>query len=41
MPTVVDYLRQLEQRGVTHVRLDDKARTVLREIYRAGQADQA
>ena len=37
MPTFIDYLRQLESRGVTYVRLDDEARGILREMYRAGK----
>ncbi len=37
MPTsaapVIEYLRQLEARGVTHVNVDDEARLILREFY--------
>ena len=35
---LVDYLRQLERRGETHIRLDEGARGVLRAWYRAGKA---
>lgn len=30
---VIDYLRQLEARGRTHVNVDDEARSILREFY--------
>ena len=29
----VDYLRQLERQGETHVHLDEEARLILREFY--------
>lgn len=35
---LVDYLRQLEHRGESHVLLDEDARAVLRRYYRAGKA---
>ena len=35
---IIGYLKQLAQRGETHVRLDEEARTVLRAYYRAGKA---
>lgn len=37
MESLLDYLRQEERRGVTHVRLDEEARAVLRHLYRSGQ----
>lgn len=37
-PTLLDYLRQLENHGVTHVAIDDQARAVLRELYTRGSA---
>ena len=37
-PTLLDYLKQLETRGVTHVGIDDRARSVLRELYTRGSA---
>ncbi len=36
--TVIDYLKQLEGQGVTHVEVDDQAREILREFYRRGAA---
>lgn len=35
---LIGYLKQLAQRGETHVPLDEEARKVLRAYYRAGQA---
>jgi len=40
-PTVMDYLQQLQQKGVTHVQVDDQARHILREFYRRGSAKPA
>ncbi|MGJ8696001.1 MAG: uracil-DNA glycosylase [Verrucomicrobiaceae bacterium] len=37
-PTVIDYLEQLQNQGVTHVEVDDEARAILREFYRRGSA---
>ncbi len=37
-PTVIDYLKQLQQQGVSHVEIDDEARQILREFYRRGSA---
>ena len=37
-PTVIDYLKQLQQQGVSHVEVDDEARKILREFYRRGSA---
>jgi len=31
--TLLDYLKQLENQGVTHVEIDNRARSVLRELY--------
>jgi DNA polymerase len=36
--TLLDYLKQLENQGVTHVEIDDHARSVLRELYTRGSA---
>lgn len=42
---LIDYLRQLERQGQTHVHLDDRARKILREFYMrvksGGQKSQA
>ncbi len=35
---LLDYLKQLENQGVTHVEIDDHARSVLRELYVRGSA---
>lgn len=35
---LLDYLKQLENQGVTHVEIDDHARSVLRELYTRGSA---
>ena len=37
-PSVIDYLKQLQQQGVSHVEIDDEARKILREFYRRGAA---
>jgi uracil-DNA glycosylase family 4 len=37
-PSVIDYLKQLQQQGVSHVEIDDEARGILREFYRRGAA---
>ncbi|MEJ6568652.1 MAG: hypothetical protein QNL80_07270 [Akkermansiaceae bacterium] len=37
-PSVIDYLKQLQQQGVSHVEIDDEAREILREFYRRGAA---
>ena len=37
-PSLLDYLKQLEKLGVTHVGIDDQARSVLRELYTRGTA---
>lgn len=36
--TLLDYLKQLENQGVTHVEIDEHARSVLRELYTRGSA---
>lgn len=33
-PTFLDYLRQMQAKGTTHLYLDDSARTALRELYK-------
>ncbi|MDB4467211.1 uracil-DNA glycosylase [Akkermansiaceae bacterium] len=38
-PTVIDYLKQLQQQGVSHVEVDDDARKILREFYRRGASN--
>jgi DNA polymerase len=38
MQVLIEYLRQLEGKGQTHVRLDEEAKAVLREFYKAGRA---
>lgn len=35
-PTILDYLHQLQNQGVTHVPVDDEARAVLLELYTRG-----
>ncbi|YCM44032.1 uracil-DNA glycosylase [Verrucomicrobiaceae bacterium 227] len=40
-PTILDYLHQLQNQGVTHVQVDDEARAVLRELYTRGTATKA
>ncbi len=40
-PTILDYLRQLQQQGASHVAVDDEARQVLRELYTRGSARRA
>ena len=40
-PTLLHYLKQLEAQGVTHVPVEDDARTVLRELYTRGSARQS
>ena len=35
---LLDYLKQLENQGVTHVEIEDRARSVLRELYTRGSA---
>ena len=35
---LIDYLRQLEAKGQTHVRLDEEAKVILREFYKAGRS---
>ena len=35
---LLQYLRQLEAKGITHVEIDDRARSVLRELYTRGSA---
>lgn len=37
-PSVIDYLKQLQEQGQTHVEIDDEARVILREFYRRGSA---
>ncbi|MGC6427591.1 MAG: uracil-DNA glycosylase [Akkermansiaceae bacterium] len=37
-PTVIDYLKQLQEQGQTHLEVDDEARRILREFYRRGSA---
>lgn len=37
-PSVIDYLKQLQEQGQTHVEIDDEARIILREFYRRGSA---
>ena len=37
-PNLLDYLKQLETQGVTHVEIDDPARAVLTELYTRGSA---
>lgn len=37
-PTLLDYLHQLKNQGVSHVPVDDAARAVLRELYTRGSA---
>ncbi len=39
--TVIDYLEQLQRKGITHVEVDDQAREILREFYRRGAAQPA
>lgn len=39
-PTVIDYLKQLQEQGQTHIQVDDEARGILREFYRRGSAQQ-
>ena len=36
--TLLDYLHQLRNQGVTHIQVDDQARSVLRELYTRGTA---
>lgn len=38
---LVDYLRQLERQGETHVLLDEDARAILRRYFRAGKTPRA
>lgn len=40
-PTVIDYLKQLQEQGQTHIEVDDEARGILREFYRRGSAKKA
>ena len=35
---MIDYLKQLQDQGQTHVEIDDEARQILREFYRRGSA---
>ena len=35
---LIDYLRQLQRRGETHVRLDEEAREILRACFRAAHS---
>jgi len=37
-PTVIDYLKQLQREGQSHVKIDDEAREILRELYRRGKS---
>jgi len=37
-PTLLDYLDQLTRQGITHIEVDDDARSVLRELYTRGSA---
>lgn len=37
-PSVIEYLKQLQEQGQTHVEIDDEARIILREFYRRGSA---
>lgn len=37
-PSLLDYLHQLKNQGVSHVQVDDHARAVLRELYTRGSA---
>ncbi|MFT7171880.1 MAG: uracil-DNA glycosylase family 4 [Paracoccaceae bacterium] len=37
-PTLLDYLHQLRKQGVSHIEIDDPARSVLRELYTRGSA---
>ncbi|MEN8693739.1 MAG: uracil-DNA glycosylase [Akkermansiaceae bacterium] len=41
IPTVIDYLKQLQEQGQTHIEVDDEARGILREFYRRGSAKKA
>ncbi len=40
-PTILDYLLQLQNQGVTHVPVNDEARAVLRELYTRGSGRKA
>jgi DNA polymerase len=40
-PLLLQYLHQLRRQGVTHVAIDDQARSVLRELYTRGSARRA
>lgn len=37
-PSLLDYLHQLQKQGVSHIEVDDRARSVLRELYTRGSA---
>lgn len=41
IPTILDYLHQLQKQGVTHVPVNDEARAVLRELYTRGSTKKA
>jgi DNA polymerase len=37
-PSLLEYLKQLEHQGVTHIPINDHARVILRELYTRGSA---